>query len=86
MYNSCVTVTDYKEIMKEEFEFLITSLEQLDDYQMFYNEYGICQVLAVVDNPFVQFSSGYEYEVIESDKGRQGEVHLLMIGDKINIA
>ena len=72
----------------KEYTFLITDLEQLDDYQQFYNELGLCQVVGIIEDPNFDCNCGYEYEVIEPYRDFEeelGAIYILAIGDKISI-
>lgn len=61
-------------IMKE-FDFEIESLEQLDEFQLFYCEKGLCQVLKTIN-----YIESYECMVYDSE-----EIFYLEIGDKISL-
>jgi hypothetical protein len=85
-----------------ELDFTITNLEQLDDYQQFINEYGLCQVINVYKDPdftcfgtcldednLVSCSCGYEYEIVDAYddyKEIEGNIFILEIGDKIRLS
>lgn len=57
-----------------EYDFEITSTEQLDEFQYFHHPKGLCMVLSVI----CEFDS-YECE------SECGEVFYLQIGDKISL-
>jgi hypothetical protein len=65
--------------MVKEFNFEIQSLEQLDEFQQFYCEKGLCHVIEAIYN-----IDSYQCEVIESDFC-EGEIFYLEIGDKISL-
>lgn len=77
-------------------EYTVTTLDQLDDYQQFINEYGLCQVINIYHSyDCVCFSDGenarcgYEYEVVEAvceHKEKEGSIYILEINDKINLS
>jgi hypothetical protein len=74
--------------MKDNFDFTIQSLDQLDYYQQFTNEYGTCMVVGVFDNPDFSAIQGYEYEVIEANEqntDKQGSIYILEIGEIIRL-
>ena len=58
-----------------DFTYKIESVSQLDDFQHFYNERGLCQVLEILE-PI----DSYKCEVIETE-----EVFYLEIGDRISL-
>jgi hypothetical protein len=73
--------------MKDEFDYTIESLDQLDDFQLFYNEWGLCQVMNVVDDMLVDYC-GYSCEVIEpyyECLDKEGHYFILEIGDRIRL-
>ena len=61
--------------MMKEYDFEIQSLDQLDEFQIFYCEKGLCHVLQALQ----EFDS-YECEVLETE-----EIFYLTIGDKISL-
>lgn len=58
-----------------EFTYKIESLSQLDDFQHFYHEKGMCQVLAVIE-----VIDAYQCEVLGTE-----EIFYLEIGDRISL-
>ena len=61
--------------MMKEYDFEIQSLDQLDEFQLFYCEKGLCHVLQAI----ISIDS-YECEVLETE-----EIFYLEIGDKISL-
>jgi len=64
----------------KDFDYEIQSLEQLDEFQQFYCEKGLCYVLQAIHS-----IDSYQCEVIEPCEN-EGEIFYLEIGDKISLA
>ena len=64
----------------EEFNYEIQSLDQLDEFQVFYHKYGLCHVLQAMDS-----IDAYQCEVLEPCDS-EIDIFYLEIGDKIRLS
>jgi hypothetical protein len=63
----------------KEYDYEILSMEQLDEFQQFYCDKGLCHVIQILDH-----IGYYECEILEPHN-LGGQVFYLEIGDKISL-